>query len=87
MVDGPRDPADHDLRGIAGFAFLLGFAHEAAFEIIAICTGSEFCPELTTIYALTVVVGVGFVIGLFRASAPSVDDLGEADLLPADRNL
>jgi len=56
---GSLDEAtDRGLWGIAGFAFLLGFAHEEEFEIIAICAGSEFCLELMTLYALTVIFGI-----------------------------
>ena len=46
------------LFGIAWFAFVLGFAHEEEFEIIALCAGSEHCLELMTVYALTVIVGI-----------------------------
>ncbi len=52
------DAGDRGLAGIAGAAFLLGFAHEEEFEIIALCAGSEHCLELMTAYALTVVVGI-----------------------------
>jgi ABC-type nickel/cobalt efflux system permease component RcnA len=59
------DAAERGLWGIASFAFLLGFAHEEEFEIIAICTGSSYCLELMLIYALTVVVGiVGLTLAL-----------------------
>jgi nickel/cobalt exporter len=44
--------------GIAWFAFLLGFAHEEEFEIIALCVGSVHCLELMTAYAITVIVGI-----------------------------
>jgi nickel/cobalt exporter len=50
--------ADRGLLGIAWFAFVLGFAHEEEFEIIALCAGSPYCLELMTAYALTVVVGI-----------------------------
>ncbi|WP_232700679.1 hypothetical protein [Halobacterium wangiae] len=54
---------DRGLLGIAGFAFVLGFAHEEEFEIIALCTGSQYCLELMLVYALTVVVAiVGFTM-------------------------
>jgi ABC-type nickel/cobalt efflux system permease component RcnA len=52
------EAADRDLMGIAWFAFLLGFAHEEEFEIIALCAGSNYCLELMSAYALTVVAGV-----------------------------
>ena len=37
---------------------MLGFAHEEEFEIVALCAGSEYCLELMTVYALTVIVGI-----------------------------
>jgi ABC-type nickel/cobalt efflux system permease component RcnA len=46
------------LLGIAWFAFLLGFAHEEEFEIIALCAGSNYCLEVMSAYALTVIVGI-----------------------------
>ncbi|WP_372480014.1 hypothetical protein ACAH01_01470 [Halomicrobium sp. HM KBTZ05] len=49
---------DRGLLGIAWFAFVLGFAHEEEFEIIALCAGSDACLELMSAYALTVVVGI-----------------------------
>ncbi len=52
------DAADRGLWGIAWFAFLLGFAHEEEFEIIALCAGSHYCLELMTLYALTVIMGI-----------------------------
>jgi len=50
--------ADRGLFGIASFAFLLGFAHEEEFEIIALCAGSSYCLELMSAYAVTVIVGI-----------------------------
>lgn len=55
---GPDEAADRGLFGLAWFAFLLGFAHEEEFEIIALCAGSSYCLELMTAYALTVIVGI-----------------------------
>jgi ABC-type nickel/cobalt efflux system permease component RcnA len=56
---GSLDEAtDRGLLGIAWFAFLLGFAHEEEFEIIALCAGSTYCLELMSAYALTVIVGI-----------------------------
>lgn len=52
------DAADRGLLGIAWFAFLLGFAHEEEFEIIALCAGSNYCLELMSAYAITVIVGI-----------------------------
>jgi nickel/cobalt exporter len=50
--------ANRGLLGIAWFAFVLGFAHEEEFEIIALCTGSNYCLELMSAYALTVIFGI-----------------------------
>ena len=52
------DVAERGLFGIAWFAFLLGFAHEEEFEIIALCAGSTYCLELMSAYAITVIVGI-----------------------------
>ncbi|MBV0922862.1 hypothetical protein KTS45_01490 [Halomicroarcula limicola] len=52
------DATDRGMLGIAWFAFLLGFAHEEEFEIIALCAGSTHCLELMSAYALTVIVGI-----------------------------
>ena len=57
--DGRLDgTTDRGLFGIAWFAFLLGFAHEEEFEIIALCAGSSYCLELMSAYALTVIIGI-----------------------------
>ena len=50
--------ADRGLLGIAWFAFLLGFAHEEEFEMIALCAGSNYCLELMSAYAFTVIIGI-----------------------------
>jgi hypothetical protein len=55
---GLGDGTDRGLLGIAWFAFVLGFAHEEEFEIIALCAGSTYCLELMLAYALTVIVGI-----------------------------
>ncbi|MEF8825927.1 MAG: hypothetical protein V5A27_06250 [Halapricum sp.] len=52
------EAADRGLLGIAWFAFLLGFAHEEEFEIIALCAGSNYCLELMSAYAITVIAGI-----------------------------
>ena len=52
------DVAERGLFGIAWFAFLLGFAHEEEFEIIALCAGSEYCLVLMSAYAITVIAGI-----------------------------
>ena len=64
------DHADHDhgagstlsaddsrgLAGLASTAFVLGFAHEEEFEILAFCTGAaDHCLELMVVYALAVI--------------------------------
>ncbi|SEP66941.1 sulfite exporter TauE/SafE family protein [Natrinema salaciae] len=56
--DDLDETADRGLLGIAWFAFVLGFAHEEEFEIIALCAGSNYCLELMSAYALTVIVGI-----------------------------
>ena len=56
--DDPHEIADRGLLGIAWFAFVLGFAHEEEFEIIALCAGSSYCLELMVAYASTVIVGI-----------------------------
>ncbi|MFT4921093.1 MAG: nickel/cobalt exporter [Haloarculaceae archaeon] len=53
-----EEATDRGLLGIAWFAFLLGFAHEEEFEIIALCAGSNYCLELMSAYALTVIAGI-----------------------------
>jgi nickel/cobalt exporter len=53
-----EEAAERGLLGIAWFAFLLGFAHEEEFEIIALCAGSDFCLELMLVYAVTVIVAI-----------------------------
>lgn len=52
------DAANRGLLGIAWFAFILGFAHEEEFEIIALCAGSDYCLELMSAYAITVILGI-----------------------------
>ncbi|MFB6228533.1 MAG: hypothetical protein ABEH88_08230 [Halobacteriales archaeon] len=53
-----EEAADRGLLGIAWFAFVLGFAHEEEFEIIALCAGSNYCLELMSAYAITVILGI-----------------------------
>lgn len=53
-----EEETDRGLLGIAWFAFVLGFAHEEEFEIIALCAGSNRCLELMSAYALTVIAGI-----------------------------
>jgi nickel/cobalt exporter len=56
--ESPGEVAERGLFGIAWFAFLLGFAHEEEFEIIALCAGSNYCLELMSAYAITVIIGI-----------------------------
>ena len=56
--ESSEDVAERGLFGIAWFAFLLGFAHEEEFEIIALCAGSNYCLELMSAYAITVIFGI-----------------------------
>jgi nickel/cobalt transporter (NicO) family protein len=56
--DDLDNAADRGILGIAWFAFVLGFAHEEEFEIIALCAGSNYCLELMGAYAITVIVGI-----------------------------
>ncbi|MFW6376718.1 MAG: hypothetical protein ACOC0F_01970 [archaeon] len=80
----PGDAADRGLVGIAGFAFLLGFAHEEEFEIIGLCLGSSHCLALMLAYALTVIVGiVGLTLLLIAGYERYEDRVDEyADYLP-----
>ncbi|SIR98195.1 hypothetical protein SAMN05421858_4957 [Haladaptatus litoreus] len=52
------EASERGLFGIAWFAFILGFAHEEEFEIIAMCAGSNHCLELMSAYAITVIAGI-----------------------------
>lgn len=52
------EAANRGLVSIAWFAFILGFAHEEEFEIIALCSGSQYCLELMGVYAITVIAGL-----------------------------
>jgi hypothetical protein len=83
---GDLDEAtDRGLWGIAWFAFLLGFAHEEEFEIIALCAGSTHCLELMTAYALTVIAGIVALTLLLIAGYHRFEERVEAytDYLPA----
>lgn len=52
------DASDRSLWGLVSFAFVLGFAHEEEFQIIALCAGSGACLELMVAYGLAVLVGL-----------------------------
>lgn len=56
--DDPDEAAVRGLFGIVWFAFVLGFGHEEEFEIIALCAGSNYCLELMSVYAITVIIGI-----------------------------
>ncbi|ELZ71757.1 hypothetical protein C5B91_05105 [Haloferax sp. Atlit-10N] len=68
------EAADRGLLGIAWFAFVLGFAHEEEFEIIALCAGSNYCLELMSAYAITVVVGIVGLTMLLIAGYQQYED-------------
>ncbi|ESP89710.1 hypothetical protein [Candidatus Halobonum tyrrellensis] len=68
------EAAERGLWGIAWFAFLLGFAHEEEFEIIALCAGSTYCLELMSAYALTVIAGIVVLTMLLIAGYHSYED-------------
>jgi ABC-type nickel/cobalt efflux system permease component RcnA len=80
-----EEATDRGLWGIAGFAFVLGFAHEEEFEIIALCAGSEHCLSLMTVYALTVIVGIVTLTLLLIAGYEHYEERVEqyTDSLPA----
>ena len=71
---GFDEGTDRGLLGIAWFAFVLGFAHEEEFEIIALCTGSDHCLELMTAYAVTVIVGIVGLTMLLIAGYQSYEE-------------
>ncbi|AKU07398.1 hypothetical protein [Haloferax gibbonsii] len=68
------EAADRGLLGIAWFAFVLGFAHEEEFEIIALCAGSNYCLELMSAYAVTVIVGIVGLTMLLIAGYQQYED-------------
>jgi len=52
---------DLDREGVTGIvwpAFVLGFSHEAEFEIIGLCMGSPLCLALMLAYAVAVLVAL-----------------------------
>ena len=70
----PGDAADRGLLGIVWFAFLLGFAHNEEFEIIALCAGSTYCLELMSAYAITVIIGIVGLTMLFIAGYENYEE-------------
>ncbi len=53
------------LAGLAAFAFVLGFAHEEEFAILALCAGRASCWGVMAAYAVTVAAAI---LGLTLAS-------------------
>ena len=77
--DRAGDRHDHDeeerlaesgLLGLAGFAFVLGFAHEEEFAILALCAGRASCWGVMGAYALAVAT---VILGLTLASIAAFD--------------
>ncbi|UPV76444.1 hypothetical protein M0R89_19985 (plasmid) [Halorussus limi] len=81
----PEEATERGLWGIAGFAFVLGFAHEEEFEIIAMCAGSDYCLSLMAVYAVTVVLGIVALTLLLIAGYERYEERVEryTDYLPA----
>jgi len=66
--------AGKGLWGIAAFAFLLGFAHEEEFAIVALCAGRATCWGVMGAYALTVAAAI---LSLTLLSIAAFGTLGE----------
>lgn len=62
------------LWGMAAFAFVLGFAHEEEFAIIALCAGQASCWGVMTAYASTVAAAI---LGLTLLSIAAIGTLGD----------
>ena len=77
---GSDDPAERGFWGIVGFAFVLGFAHEEEFEILALCagTGPNRCLELMLAYALTVIGALVALTMLLVAGYTRYEERAEA---------
>ena len=77
--------AERGLWGLVTFAFFLGFVHEEEFQIIALCTGSNYCLALMVAYALAVIVGLVGRTLLLVAGYTRYEDRAEryAEYLPA----
>lgn len=89
--DSHRNHEDHDdhhvhelsaddprgLWGITSAAFVLGFAHEEEFEIIALCTGSSYCLELMFVYAFAVILALVALTLLFVAGYEQYEERAE----------
>ncbi|HUP21059.1 MAG TPA: hypothetical protein VM778_14065 [Gemmatimonadota bacterium] len=65
-------PGDRGLWGITVFAFLLGFAHEEEFAILALCTGAASCWVVMGVYAVAV---AGMILALTLASIATFNRL------------
>ncbi|HET6638714.1 MAG TPA: hypothetical protein VFH82_08040 [Gemmatimonadota bacterium] len=73
--NGQRDARGRDgLWGIAAFAFVLGFAHEEEFAIVALCAGRASCWGVMGAYALTVGAAI---LALTLLSIAALGRLGE----------
>jgi ABC-type nickel/cobalt efflux system permease component RcnA len=56
------------LLGLAAFAFVLGFAHEEEFAVLALCAGRTSCWGVMAVYALAV-AGVILALTLVSVAA------------------
>jgi len=74
----PHDPvgpgAREGLWGIAVFAFVLGFAHEEEFAIVALCAGRTSCWGVMAAYAIPVAT---VILALTLASVAAAARFGE----------
>ncbi|MGH7557522.1 MAG: hypothetical protein ACREMD_07055 [Gemmatimonadota bacterium] len=58
------------LLGLAAFAFVLGFAHEEEFAVLALCAGRTSCWGVMTVYALAV---AGVILALTLVSVATFE--------------
>ena len=65
---------DQSLYGMVALAFALRFTHNEEFDIIAICTGSTYCPELMLLYSVAVIVSLVGVTLLLLAGYERYED-------------
>lgn len=66
--------SEKGLWGIAIFAFVLGFAHEEEFAIVALCAGRANCWGVMALYAFTV---AGVILALTLVSVAAFDRFRE----------
>jgi len=59
---------------MVALAFALRFTHNEEFDIIAICTGSTYCPELMLLYSVAVIVSLVGVTLLLLAGYERYED-------------